>query len=117
MIDLESEVEELHDSEQRWAAKQKRAIEQVAWPRISALNSTLKLLKKKKVNISNAKLADWCRLNRSLTLRLLLLSGGAAAAEVDPGERSQRPAGAEQGHHRETGALLSILPVCTVWST
>lgn len=32
MIDLESEVEELHDSEQRWAAKQKRAIEQVAWP-------------------------------------------------------------------------------------
>lgn len=32
MIDLESEVEELHDSEQRWAAKQKRAIEQVVWP-------------------------------------------------------------------------------------
>lgn len=29
MIDLESEVEELHDSEQRWAAKHKRAIEQV----------------------------------------------------------------------------------------
>lgn len=29
MIDLESDLEELHDSEQRWAAKHKRAIEQV----------------------------------------------------------------------------------------
>uniref|UniRef100_A0A3Q1B252 Myosin tail domain-containing protein n=1 Tax=Amphiprion ocellaris TaxID=80972 RepID=A0A3Q1B252_AMPOC len=28
MIDLESDLEELHDSEQRWAAKHKRAIEQ-----------------------------------------------------------------------------------------
>lgn len=26
---MESDVEELHDSEQRWAAKHKRAIEQV----------------------------------------------------------------------------------------
>lgn len=32
MIDLESEVEELHDSEQRWAAKHKRATEQVGGP-------------------------------------------------------------------------------------
>lgn len=29
IIDLESDLEELHDSEQRWAAKHKRAIEQV----------------------------------------------------------------------------------------
>lgn len=29
MLDMESDLEELHDSEQRWAAKQKRAIEQV----------------------------------------------------------------------------------------
>lgn len=29
MIDLESDLEELHESEQRWAAKHKRAIEQV----------------------------------------------------------------------------------------
>lgn len=29
LIDLESDLEELHDSEQRWAAKQKRAIDQV----------------------------------------------------------------------------------------
>ncbi|MEQ2179435.1 hypothetical protein GOODEAATRI_024863, partial [Goodea atripinnis] len=29
LIDLESDLEELHDSEQRWAAKQKRAIEQL----------------------------------------------------------------------------------------
>ncbi len=29
MIDLESDLEELHDSEQRWATKHKRAIEQV----------------------------------------------------------------------------------------
>lgn len=29
MIDLETEAEELHDSEQKWAAKHKRAIEQV----------------------------------------------------------------------------------------
>lgn len=29
MLDLESDLEELHDSEQRWAAKHKRAIEQV----------------------------------------------------------------------------------------
>lgn len=32
MIDLESDLEELHDSEQRWAAKHKRAIEQVGDP-------------------------------------------------------------------------------------
>ncbi|MEQ2219210.1 hypothetical protein XENOCAPTIV_014181 [Xenoophorus captivus] len=32
LIDLESDLEELHDSEQRWAAKQKRAIEQVGAP-------------------------------------------------------------------------------------
>lgn len=29
MLDMESDLEELHDSEQRWAAKHKRAIEQV----------------------------------------------------------------------------------------
>lgn len=29
MIDLESDLEELHDSELRWASKHKRAIEQV----------------------------------------------------------------------------------------
>jgi len=29
MIDLESDLEELHDSEQRWANKHKRSIEQV----------------------------------------------------------------------------------------
>lgn len=32
IIDLEGDLEELHDSEQRWAAKQKRAIEQVRAP-------------------------------------------------------------------------------------
>lgn len=32
MIDLESDLEELHDSEQRWATKHKRAIEQVSDP-------------------------------------------------------------------------------------
>lgn len=29
MLDMESDLEELHDSEQRWATKHKRAIEQV----------------------------------------------------------------------------------------
>ena len=32
MIDLESDVEEMHDSEQRWAVKSKRSIEQVRVP-------------------------------------------------------------------------------------
>ena len=29
MIDLETDLEEVNDSEQRWAAKHKRALEQV----------------------------------------------------------------------------------------
>ncbi len=32
IIDLESDLEELQDSEQRWASKHKRAIEQVNTP-------------------------------------------------------------------------------------
>lgn len=42
MIDLESEVEELHDSEQRWAVKHKRAVEQVGWPSANTLSLHLK---------------------------------------------------------------------------
>lgn len=42
---MESDLEELHDSEQRWAAKHKRAIEQVLLrlppPLSPALTSTL----------------------------------------------------------------------------
>lgn len=38
MIDLEGDLEELHESEQRWAAKQKRAIEQVRSLRTKSKN-------------------------------------------------------------------------------
>ncbi|MED6271248.1 hypothetical protein CHARACLAT_018216 [Characodon lateralis] len=43
LIDLESDLEELHDSEQRWAAKQKRAIEQTE-------QLQLKLIQEKDLN-------------------------------------------------------------------
>lgn len=44
MIDLETDVEELHESEQRWAAKQKRAIEQVNTPDTTWGNPSSSLL-------------------------------------------------------------------------
>lgn len=83
LIDLESELEELSDSEQRWAAKQKRAIEQVAGNDRAGKTSRHKTGRQ--------------------PLLSSLFSDRAAAAEADPGERSQRPAGDGEDLHGETG--------------
>lgn len=76
MLDMESDLEELHDSEQRWAAKHKRAIEQV----------NHSLLPNQLIPTSSVCRSVFSGRNGTFLFSLL---DRAAADEVHPGERSE----------------------------
>lgn len=67
---MESDLEELHDSEQRWAAKHKRAIEQVLLRPLSCVKWSVFI-------------------GRYSIYFFFLMLDGAAADEADPGEGSE----------------------------
>ena len=85
MIDLETDLEEVNDSEQRWAAKHKRAIEQVR-PRTT---HTSEWVEEEVVVL----LLDRGGGGGGGGVIFVVFLDGAATAEGDPGATSERTAG------------------------